>query len=185
MLLCSKSGNITTERFQSFLFSSLHTNTIGTDKPLEHLQIVNKQHWCYSFVVNRKNSIITRVNWSPAKLFTVSMFFFAMFGMMTVAKFGYGFTIIPDALFLILLVDSIVTKLRDVRKGAFINEQSPADSAYDHLIATLNSIKHGSADTETKKKLSAQLIDTSDLSNQEKHNLLQELQKVYSAPEDN
>lgn len=64
--------------------------------------------------VTTPRSVIMHVDWSPAKLFWVSIFFMAIFVMLTQAKWGLLFTIVPYILFLALLVDSIATKTRNV-----------------------------------------------------------------------
>ena len=75
-------------------------------------------------------------------------------------------------------------KLGNKTANDYRKELRKSEVDHDHLVGTLNSIKHGNASTESKIAISRELIDTSSLSAEGKRNLLQELEKVYSASDE-
>lgn len=67
-----------------------------------------------------------------------------------------------------------------------IREKSQKNSVsenniYNQLVKTLNQIKHGNAPVAQKKSISLHLIKGSSLSSSEKHDLLEQTEKVYNA----
>jgi hypothetical protein len=124
----------------------------------------------------KRKSLITKLNLSPGQLFVSSMFFLIIFVLLNHAGYGTLITVVPDALFLFLFVDSIATKIRNT---FFRNEYS---KNYYNLINSLNKVKHGKSDLERKKYLSLKLINIPDLlTAEDRADLIDQVEEIYAS----
>jgi hypothetical protein len=129
--------------------------------------------------MNRKPSVIIHANLSPAVLLGLAILSFIVFEILTQAKFGTAFVVIPDVMFLVLLTDSIVTKIRNNTRGAFEGEAIPDLGVYDQIIERLNELKHSDKTVHNKKQLSEEIISSSQLTEDEKSDLRQQVNGIY------